>query len=406
MIISSIQIAAKSIYHPINQRITQVVQTADWKEKTMLTGLVISVCCAVITFFTQTAFICGAFTLLSGVCSLGSIYIRHYENLKKMGEYIKTLQEENQHFQTNNQALQEENQRFQTNNQALQAENQHSQANNQALQEENQRFQASNQALQANNQGLESLLAEQKDSVTQITFENEKLKSEVTKLTIHTNYLKDTSQELVHSVEDLRVNLVVLGPSVLGSQEVEKKLRTFSITMEKQQTVAKNLMEFISKLSVKHSDQLENQKEIIKQLQSLQRNDTILQKIKELDHIRQQISSGHDKLADILTKAAQTSTQLSTLQEQYSAENTRLQELQVQLSTLRVQYDLENTRLQATRQELSDVSSALQSVLSEYKSLLAEQKGDKAALASQIDRLQKLYAELNWHNSGRDNGLH
>lgn len=406
MIISSIQIAAKSIYHPINQRITQVVQTADWKEKTMLTGLVISVCCAVITFFTQTAFICGAFTLLSGVCSLGSIYIRHYENLKKMGEYIKTLQEENQHFQVNNQALQEENQRFQTNNQALQAENQHSQANNQALQEENQRFQASNQALQeenqcfqANNQGLESLLTEQKDSITQITFENEKLKSEVTKLTVHTNYLKDTSQELVdtsqelvHSVENLRVNLVVLGPSVLGSQEVEKKLRTFSITMEKQQIVAKNLMEFISKLSVEHSDQLENQKEIIKQLQSLQRNDTTLQKIKELDHLQEQISYSHSKLADVLTKATQASTLLSNLQSQ--------------LTTLQEQYSLENTRLQATRQELSDVSSALQSVLSEYKSLLAEQKGDKAALASQIDRLQKLHAELNLHNSGRDNGLH
>ncbi|MGL5626451.1 MAG: hypothetical protein ACRDDW_02890 [Candidatus Rhabdochlamydia sp.] len=385
MIISSIQIAAKSIYHPINQRITQVVQTADWKEKTMLTGLVISVCCAVITFFTQTAFICGAFTLLSGVCSLGSIYIRHYENLKKMGEYIKTLQEENQQFQANNQALQEENQRFQANNQALQEENQHSQANNQALQEENQCF-------QANNQGLESLLAEQKDSVTQITFENEKLKSEVTKLTVHTNYLKDTSQELVHSVEDLRVNLVVLGPSVLGSQEVEKKLRTFSITMEKQQIVAKNLMEFISKLSVEHSDQLENQKEIIKQLQSLQRNDTTLQKIKELDHLQEQISYSHSKLADVLTKATQASTLLSNLQSQ--------------LTTLQEQYGLENTRLQATRQELSDVSSALQSVLSEYKSLLAEQKGDKAALASQIDRLQKLHTELNLHNSGRNNGLH
>ncbi|MGL5264438.1 MAG: hypothetical protein ACRDAI_07740 [Candidatus Rhabdochlamydia sp.] len=391
MLISSIQAAAQYVYRPINQQITQINQTADWKEKTMLAGLIISVCCAVVTFFTQAALICSAFTLLSAVCGLGSIYMRSYENLKKMTEQLKkleenlnTLQEENQLLQANNQVLHQGNQLFQSNNQALQKENQLFQANNQTLQEENQRF-------QVNNQALESLVIEQKDSVTQITFENEKLHSEVTKLNVHTDYLKNTSQELIHSVEKLWTNVKELEPSVSGAQEVEKKLRTFSITMEKQQIVAKNLMEFISKLSVEHSDQLENQKEIIKQLQSLQSNDTTLQKIKELSHLRQQISSGHDKLADVLTKAAQTSTHLSSLKDQ--------------LSTLREQYSIENTRLQATRQELSEVSSALQSVLSESRTLLIENKDDTAALAFQIDRLQNLHVELNLHDSDRSNGL-
>lgn len=363
MFISSIQAAAEYIYLPIHQRITQINQTADWKEKTMLAGLIISVSCAVIAFFAQATLVCGVFSLLSGICGLGKVSIRSYENLKNMKEQIKEL-EENIH----------------------------------TLQEENQRF-------QANNQTLESLVSQEKDSVTLLTFENEKLQSEVTKLTVHTDCLTSTSQELIHSVEDLRVHLVVLGPSVQGSQEVEKKLRVFSITMEKQQAMAKNLMEFISKTSVEHSDHLENQKEIIKQLQSLQNNDTTLQKIKELGHLRQQISCSHDKLANILTKTAEISAHLSTLperlsalQEQCSAENTRLQEL-------REQYSIENTRLQATRQEFSEVSSALQSVLAESRSLLVEKRDDTAALAFQISRLQNLHVELGLHHSDRTNGL-
>lgn len=335
MLISSIQTAAQAFYDPISQRITQIIQTADWKEKTMLAGLIISVCCAVVTFFTQATVICGAFTLLSAVCGLGGIYMRSYENLKKMEEQIKKLEEENQRFQANNQALQ-------------------------------------------------SQVAIHKDSVTQLTFENEKLQSEVTKLAIHTGFLKNTSQELIHSVEELQVNLVVLGPSVLRSQEVEKNLHAFSITMEKQQTVTKNLMQLVSQVSVEHSDQLENQKEIVKQLQLLQKTDTTLQKIKEWNFLTEQISCSHDRLADVLIKATQTSTELSNLQSQ--------------LSTLREQYGLENTRLQETRQELSEVASALQFVL-------AEQKDDRATLVSQIDRLQKLYAELNWNHSDRINNL-
>mgnify|MGYP003456645679 FL=1 len=83
MITSSIQAATNYIYHPLHQKFVEISQTADWKEKTMLAGLIVSVCCAVITFFTQTVFVCSAFAMLSGVCSLGTLYIRHYENLKK-----------------------------------------------------------------------------------------------------------------------------------------------------------------------------------------------------------------------------------------------------------------------------------------------------------------------------------
>lgn len=335
MLISSIQTAAHAFYDPISQRITQIIQTAEWKEKAMLAGLIISVCCAVVTFFTQATVICGAFTLLSAVCGLGGIYMRSYANLKKMEEHIKKLEEENQRFQNNNQALQ-------------------------------------------------SQVEIHKVSVTQLTFENEKLQSEVTKIAIQTVFLKDTSQELIHSVQDLQLNLAGLEPSVLRFQEVEKNLHTFSISMEKHQTVTEELMQFFSQVSVEHSDQLKNQKEIIKQLQLLQKTDTTLQKMKELSFLTKQISCSHDKLADVLLKATQKSTELSNLQSQ--------------LSTLQEQYGLENTRLEETRQKLSEVASALQFVL-------AEQKDDKATLVSQIDRLQKLYAELDWNHSDRINNL-
>lgn len=341
MITSSIQAAANYIYYPINQKISQVVEKADWKEKTMLAGLIISVCCAVITFFTQTAFICTAFSLLSGICSLGTLYVRHYESLKKMQECVEDLETENQRFSLSNQVL-------------------------------------------------EDSVIEQKNTVILLTSENETLKAEVNKITIHTTCLEKTSQDLLHSLEDLRVHLVAIKPIATGSQEAEKKLSAFSITMGKQQAVSQNLMELISKVSAEQASHLEGGKAIIQQLLSLQNNDTTLQKIKELNHLREQISYSHDQLAGVLEKAAQASTQLSNLQ---------------------VQYGLENTRLQETRQELSKVScelqtirSDLQAVLSEYKALLAEQKGDKSSLASQVDRLEKIYANL--HHSDRNNGLH
>ena len=342
MLISSIQTATNYIFSPINQRILNIKQTADWKEKTMLAGLVISVCCAVITFFTQTVFICGAFAVLSGVCSLGTLFIRHYESLKKMRECVEDLEKQNQDFDTHNQEL-------------------------------------------------HSLVTEQKA-------ENENLKTEVTKLTIHTNCLSQTSTDLLNSFEDLRVTLVDLKPTTAGIQETEKKLNAFSITMEKQQTVAKHLMELVSKASTEQADQLEGGKRIIKQLLSLQNNDTTLQKIKELNHLHQQISCSHDKLADVLKsysdlliKAVQTSIQLSSLQAEYSLENTRLQETHQELSVV--------------SSELQKIRFDLQSVLSEHRSLLSEKKELQSSLALQVDRLQKLHVELSLHNSSRNNNL-
>ncbi|VHO01024.1 hypothetical protein [Candidatus Rhabdochlamydia sp. T3358] len=343
MLISSIQTAANYILSPINQRILNITQTADWKEKTMLAGLVISVCCAVITFFTQTVFICGSFAALSGVCSLGTLFIRHYESLKKMRECVEDLEKQNQDFADHNQEL-------------------------------------------------HSLVTQQK-------VENENLKTEVTKLSIHTNCLSQTSKDLLDSVEDLRVNLVDLKPATTGIQEAEKKLSAFSITMEKQQTVAKHLMELVSKTSTEQADQLEGGKRIIEQLVSLQNNDTTLQKIKELNHLHQQISCSHDKLADVLKsysdlqiKASQVSTQLSGLQAEYSLENTRLQETRQELSVV--------------SSELQKIRSDLQSLLSEHRSLLSEKKELQSALALQVDRLQKLHAELNLDNSSGNNNFH
>ncbi|PWU14880.1 MAG: hypothetical protein C5B45_03775 [Chlamydiae bacterium] len=340
MLISSIQAATDYIFSPINQKILNITQTADWKEKTMLVGLVISVCCAVITFFTQTVFICSAFAALSGVCSLGALFIHHYESLKRMRECIEDLEKQNQDFA-------------------------------------------------AHNQDLHSLVTEQK-------VENENLKTEVTKLFMHANCLSQTSTDLLDSVEDLRVNLVDLKPATTEMQEMAKKFSTFSVAMEKQQTVAKHLMELVSRTSTEQADQLEGGKRIIEQLVSLQNNDKTLQKIKELNHLHQQISCSHDQLADVLKnytdlqiKVAQTSTQLSSL---------------------RMEYRLENTRLQETRQELSSVSSELQkirsdlqSLLSEHRSLLSEKKELQSALTLQVDRLQKLHAELNLHNSSGNN---
>lgn len=349
MLISSIQTATNYIFSPINQRILNITQTADWKEKTMLAGLIISVCCAVITFFTQTVFICSAFAALSGVCSLGALFIRHYESLKKMKECVEDLERQNQNFA-------------------------------------------------AHNQELSSLVAQQRDTVVDLTTENGYLKIEVSKLTLHTDCLNQTSKNLLDSVEDLRLNLVELKPTTTGIQEAEKKLGAFSVTMEKQQTVAKHLMELISKASAEQSTQLESEKEILKQLQALQNNDTTLQRIKELNHLHQQISCSHDQLADVLKSYSDLQIQAS--------------QVSTQLSGLRTEYTLENTRLQETRQELSAVSnelqkirSDLQSVLQEYKALLSEQKDDKSALVLQIDRLQKLYAELDLYNSNRNNNL-
>ncbi|HEV3269330.1 MAG TPA: hypothetical protein VGZ69_01625 [Candidatus Rhabdochlamydia sp.] len=349
MLISSIQTAANYIFSPINQRILNITQTADWKEKTMLAGLIISVCCAVITFFTQTVFICGAFAALSGVCSLGTLFIRHYESLKKMRECVEDLEKQNQDFATHNQEL-------------------------------------------------SSLVIQQRATVVDLTTENGNLKTEVTKLTVHTNCLSQTSKDLLDSVEDLRTNLIELKPTATGIQETEKKLSAFSITMEKQQTVAKHLMELVSKTSTEQADQLEGGKKIIEQLLSLQNNDTTLQKVKELNHLHQQISCSHDKLAEVLknysdlqVKAAQTSTQLSSLQTEYASENTRLQETRQELSVV--------------SSELQKIRSDLQSLLSEHRSLLSEKKELQSALALQVDRLQKLHAELNLHNSGGNNNL-
>lgn len=342
VLISSIQAATNYIFSPINQRILNITQTADWKEKTMLAGLVISVCCAVITFFTQTVFICSAFAALSGVCSLGALFIRHYESLKKMRECVEDLEKQNQEFS-------------------------------------------------AHNQELHSLVIEQRT-------ENENLKTEVTKLSIHANCLSQTSTDLLGSVEDLRINLVDLKPTTTEMQETAKKFSTFSVTMEKQQTVAKHLMELVSKTSTEQADQLEGGKRIIEQLVSLQNNDTTLQKIKELNHLHQQISCSHNQLADVLKsytdlqiKASQVSTQLSGLQAEYSLENTRLQETRQELSVV--------------SSELQKIRSDLQSLLSEHRSLLSEKKELQSALALQVDRLQKLHAELNLHNSSGNNSF-
>lgn len=291
MIISSIQRATNYIYHPILQKISQMTP-ADWKEKTMLTGLIISVCCAVITFFTQTTFICGAFAMLSGICGLGTLYMRHYENCKKMQEQIETFQQENH----------------------------------------------------------------------TLAIENEKLQTEVTKLTVHTGLLTKTSQDLIISVENLRVNLVVLEPIVKGSQETEKKLSAFSIKMHKQQQVSQGLMELISNTMAERPGQLALEQEILNQLQSLQSNDTTLEKVKELNLIREQLFCVHDKLrnalkeyADIQSKMAETSNQLFYMKEQSCLENTRLQEIRQELS--------------AVSNELKNTQVALKALLSENRAL-------------------------------------
>ncbi|QZA59220.1 hypothetical protein [Candidatus Rhabdochlamydia porcellionis] len=350
VLISSIQTATNYIFSPINQRILNITQTADWKEKTMLAGLIISVCCAVITFFTQTVFICGAFATLSGVCSLGTLFIRNYESLKKMRECVEDLERQNQN-------------------------------------------------LAAHNQELNSLVTQQRDIVIDLTKENRNLKIEVTKLTAHTNCLSQTSKDLLDSVDDLHINLAELKPTSTGIQETAKKLSDFSITMEKQQTVAKHLMELISKTSTEQADQLEGEKKIIEQLVSLQNKDTTLQKVKELNHLHQQISCSHDKLAealksysDLQVKVAQTSTQLSSLQAEYALENTRLQETRQELSVV--------------SRELQKIRSDLQSLLSEHRSLLSEKKELQSALTLQVDRLQKLHTELGLHSSDRSNNLH
>lgn len=321
MVVSYIQSFAKYIYLPIHQKIPQIAP-ANWKEKTMLMGLVISVCCAVVTFFTQTTFICSAFAALSGVCGLGAIYTRHYESLKKLQEYVKTLQEENQRFNSYNQAL-------------------------------------------------EAIVIEEKKTSSQLAVENEKLKTEVSKLTIHTEFLSKTSHELLNSVEDLRINLIALGPIVTGSQEIEEKLRFLSKKMENQQAVSKHLIELVSKTMAEQSDQLKLKNEILRQLQSLQNNDTTFQKIKELNLLQEQLSSIYDKLGnalkeynDLQSKAIQTSNQLSYIQEQNSLENTRLQETRQELS--RVSIELKNTHL------------ALNALLEKYHSFLLEyEKLDK-----------------------------
>jgi chromosome segregation ATPase len=300
MIVSYIQNATKYIYPTIQQKISRITP-ADWKEKTMLMGLVISVCFAVITFFTQAALICGAFVALSGVCGLGALYIRHYENLKKMQEYVKTLQEENLRLSSLNKAS-------------------------------------------------EFLVIKQRETTTLLTVENEKLKTEVNKLTVHINFLTQTSQELILSVEDLRIHLATLGPIVTDSQEIQERLKTFSTKMDNQQAVSKYLIELISKAMTEQSDQLALNKEIFHQLKSLQNNDTTFQKIKELNLLQQQLSSIYDKLgasirehADIQSKTIQTSDKLSVLQKQYSFENTRLQQTRQELS--KVSRDLQNTHI-------------------------------------------------------------
>ncbi|KAG8173335.1 hypothetical protein JTE90_025370, partial [Oedothorax gibbosus] len=126
-----------------------------------------------------------------------------------------------------------------------------------------------NQNLAAHNQELSSLVTQQRDIVVDFTTENGNLKTEVTKLIIHTNYLSQTSKDLLDSVEELRVNLVDLKPTTTGIQEAEKKLSAFSVNMEKQQTITKYLMELISKVSTEQSGQLESEKEILNQLQTL-----------------------------------------------------------------------------------------------------------------------------------------
>lgn len=320
MIVSYIQNLSKYIYLPIYQ-IPQVVPV-NWKEKTMLLGMVISVCCAVITFFTQTTFICSAFAALSGVCGLGVISVRHYESVKKLQECIKTLQEENQAFTSHNQTL-------------------------------------------------EAIVIEERKIATQLTVENEKLKTEVSKLTIHTEFLHKTSHELLTSVEELRINLIALGPIVTGSQEIEEKLGFLSRKMETQQAVSKHLIELISKTMTEQADQLTLKKEILQQLQSLQNNDTTFQKLKELNLLQEQLSSIYDKLGSALSehhelqnKSIQTSNQLSYIQEQNSLENTRLQETRQELS--RVSLELKNTHL------------ALNALLEKYHSfLLKYEKLDK-----------------------------
>lgn len=336
MLISSIQTATNYAFSPINQRILNIMQIADWKEKIMLAGLIISVCCAVISFFTQTIFICSAFVTLSGVCSLGVLFTHHYESLKKMREHIKDLERQNQNFATHNQELSD-------------------------------------------------LITQQKDIFVNLTKENKNLKTELTKLTIHTNCLSQTSKNLIDSIEDLHINLIDLKPSTVGIQEAAKKLYAFSTTMEKQQTITKYLMELVSKASAGQSDQLKREKETLKQLQALQNNDTTLQKIKELNYLHQQIAYSHNQLADVLKNY--TDLQVKTAQ------------ISSQLSGLRTEYALENIRLQETRQELSEVSSELQKIRSDLQSILSEQKDDKYALALQIDRLQKLYVQLTSHNS-------
>lgn len=349
MLISSIQTATDYIFSPINQRILHITQAADWKEKTMLAGLIISVCCAVITFFTQTVFICGAFAALSGVCSLGTLFIRNYENLKKMRECVEDLERQNQN-------------------------------------------------LAAHNQELSHLVTQQEYIVGDLTKENGNLKTEVENLTVHTDCLSQTSKDLLDSVEGLRINLVELKPTATGIQETAKKLSEFSITMEKQQTVSKHLMELVSRTSTEQAYQLEGGKKIIEQLLSLQNNDTTLQRIKELNHLHQQISCSHDQLAealksysDLQVKVAQTSTQLSSLQADYTSENTRLQETRQELSVI--------------SSELQKIRSDLQFLLSEYRALLSEQKDDKSILTLPIDLLQKLHVNLDLHNATRNNNL-
>jgi chromosome segregation ATPase len=324
----------------MNQKISSITQIADWKEKTMLAGLIISVCCAVVTFFTQTVFICSAFAALSGVCGLGTLFIHHYESLKKMRECVEDLERQNQSFA-------------------------------------------------AHNQELNSLIVQQKDTVVDLTRENQNLKTEMIKLAVHTNCLNQTSENLLNFAKDLHANLTELKPTTIEIQRTEEKFRSFFITMEKQQAVTKYLMEFISKTSTEQADQLEGGKKIIEQLLSLQKEDTTLQRIKELNYLHQQISCNHDQLANALK--SYTDLQVQT------------EQISTQLSGLQIQYTLENARLQETRQELFVVSSELQkirsdlqSVLSEHRSLLSEKKELHLALTLQVNRLQKLHAELDF----------
>lgn len=320
MCFPSIQSAASYIYHPICREVLQIVPE-NWKEKTMLMGLILSVCCAVVTFFTQTAFIWVAFSTLSGVCGLGALYMHQYENCKKIQEQLETLQKENQTFNTHNQTL---------------------------------------------------------------SLEKEKLQSEITRLAIHADHLTQANQELTHSVKDLHVHLVTLKPITEGSQEIEKKLNVFSEKMDEQRQVSQGLMELLSK--IEQSDPLACKKELLNQLQSLQNDDTILQKLRELGATQEQLLSTQEQLLSVQERLSGTLTEHADVQ--------RITQVSDQLSSTQEQYDLSLTHLREERQQCELSLTHLQKERQKLSTVLSELKETQAAFATLVIPLENI-AKIN-----------